>query len=138
MRLRVKARSIVVVGTMLVTFLVVSCVREVETLRIGEVVNRRSELSGTWVRVRGFVVVDALDYPNFVEQIGPPSELLLTKSIDLVPGNPGLERELLRSNGACIIASGIFHLYGPNEVHLGNLVSDYGQLQLTSLHKCAG
>lgn len=138
MRLRMKAKLFVAASTLLAALLTASCLKKIETLSIRDVVEQRNELNGKRVLVRGFVVVDELDYPNFLEQIGPPSGERVTKSIDLVPGNSSIEKQLMRSNGACIIAGGVFHLYGPGTVHLGNLVSEYGQVEATSLHNCSG
>jgi hypothetical protein len=117
---------------------VASCVKEDKSSSISEIVHEREALDGRHVFVHGYIEVDAMDYPNFVEERGPPRGDRITKSIDLVPHDAQVEKKLVEYDGACVVVDGKFHLYGPNEVRLGNLVSMYGQVVVKSIHRCDG
>jgi len=123
---------------LLVSLALLACVRrEHDSLSISEVISRRSALDGREVWVHGFIVIDALDHPNFMQEIGVPSGERITKSIDLVPGTSQAEASVLRAGGACVVAHGIFHLYGPRTITVGNLVSIYGQIEAQAVQGCS-
>ncbi len=113
-----------------------SCVKEDKSVSISDAIHQRANLDGKRVLVRGYIEVDALDYPAFVEERGPINAERITESLDLVPNDDEVQKRLIKSNGECIVADGRFHLYGSNEVRLGNLVSKYGLVAVRDIRKC--
>lgn len=87
--------------------------------------------------MRGYIEVDVLYVVWFVETRGPPSGERLTKSIDFSPVDNKVYRKALEFDGACVVVDGVFHLYGPNTVRLGNLLSEYGAVDARTIHKCS-
>lgn len=118
-------------------FCVASCVKEDGSSSISEIIHQRETLDGKRILVRGYIEVDVLDHANFVEERGPPSGDRITKSIDLVPHDDQVRKKLSELDGACVVADGKFHLYGPREIRVGNLVSEYGQVDVQVVHKCS-
>ena len=115
----------------------VSCVKEDKSSSISEIIHQRETLDGKRILVRGYIEVDVLDHPNFVEERGPPNGDRITKSIDLVPHDDQVRKKLSELDGACVVADGKFHLYGSGEIRVGNLVSEYGQVEARAIHKCS-
>jgi len=80
---------------------------------------------------------NVLYVPWFVETRGPPSGERLFKSIDFLPLDDKVNRKALGLDGACVVVDGVLHLYGPNTVPIGNLLSEYGAVDVRAIHKCS-
>ena len=130
---------LVVTALVTASLCVASCVKkEDRSSSISEIIHQRETLDGKRILVRGYVEVDVLDHPNFVEERGPPSGERITKSIDLVPRNDQVQKELAALDGACVVVDGTFQLYGPHRIPIAGLVSIYGQVDAQAIHKCSG
>jgi hypothetical protein len=105
-----------------------SCVKEEKSSSNIGGGSQWAALDGKRVIVHGYIEVDALDYPNFVEKRSTPTRDRITESVDLVPNDVHVEKKLIEFGGRGVVVDGKFHVYGTNEVRLGNLVSMYGKV----------
>lgn len=130
---------LIVAALVAATLCMSSCVKKEDRLSsISEIIHQRETLDGKRILVRGYIVVDVLDHPSFVEERGLPSGDRITKSIDLVPHDDQVQRKLAALDGACVVVDGILQLYGPHRIPIAGLVSVYGQIDARAIRKCGG
>ena len=126
----------VIAASVAVLLCVTSCAKkEQSSSMIPEIVAERQALDGKRVLVRGYIHMD-MDAANFVAQPGTPSYEQLINSIDLVPHDDTVKRQLPSFNGVCVVVDGVLLTYGPKRLPIAGLLSMYGQVDARSVRKC--
>jgi hypothetical protein len=115
-----------------------SCLRnsKPDSIDIKTAIQNRETLDGKRVAIKGFMVVDMLGMPNFMVEVGRPSDERITESIDVIPESDRVSTEMTNLDGKCIVIIGLFHRYGPREIRTGNLVSKYADVLVDGVRGC--
>jgi hypothetical protein len=115
-----------------------SCLRnsKPDLIDIKTAIQNREVLNGKRVAIKGFMVMDMLDVPNFMVELGEPSNERITESIDVIPENERVKTAMANLDGKCIVIIGKFNQYGPREIRTGNLVSKYADVLVNRVLGC--
>lgn len=126
-----------IIAVSLTALICTACqVKEYKESSISEIVQQRESLDGKRVFVRGYIEIDVLDHPNFVEEKGPPVGERITHSIDLIPHDNRIQQKLSGFDGECVVVDGVFQLYGPHKLPISGLVSMYGAVDAKDIRPC--
>lgn len=131
-----KYKSVLLAG---MCFCISACAKDLkpDLLSIDDVILARESLNGRSISVTGFIVVDSLgSSSSFVKDVGQPRGDRVTKSIDIIPLNHNIELSLTKYDGRCVVLSGKFVVYEANTIRTGDLVSEYGYLDVRQARTC--
>lgn len=116
-----------------------ACARHVkpDLLSIDDVIEARQSFDNRNIAVTGYIVLDLFGDAHFVKDVGRPSGDRVTRSIDIIPVSKHIEEDLAKFDGRCVVLDGKFSVYGLGTIRTGDLVSEYGYLDVRGARSCS-